>query len=203
MRSTAVKSDAGRELLVLGIVRRRPLSAYSIDRAVRNHSPLYRPFRQGNVYHLVRRLSEVGHLTKSAAKTKRGPSESKSVFGLSPAGERRFHHLLHDVLHDPQSSDAALEIALVLLGQLPRTEAAEMLRTRDKELAAQERRIKRLFGDMESRSAAAYLAGSHAVARVQSERRYLRARLRQLENPRWHPAWVLDDGPVNDPERRL
>lgn len=203
MRSTAVKSDAGRELLVLGIVRRRPLSAYSIDRTVRNHSPLYRPFRQGNVYHLVRRLTELGHLTRSAAKTKRGPSESKSVFALSAAGERRFARLLREVLSDPQASDSALEIALVLLGQLPRAEAARLLRARDHELAAAERRIKRLFGDMESRSAAAYLAGTHAVARLASERRYLRARLRQLENPRWYPEWISDDGPVSDPERRL
>jgi DNA-binding PadR family transcriptional regulator len=203
MRSTVPKSDAGRELLVLGMVRRRPLSAYSIDRAVRNHSPLYRPFRQGNVYHLVRRLTELGHLTKSAAKTKRGPSGSKSVFELSAAGERRFVRLLREVLNDAQTSDSALEIALVLLGQLPRAEAAQLLRSRDDELAAQERRIKRLFGDMESRSAAAYLAGTHAVARVQSERRYLRARLRQLRNPRWHPDWISDDGPVNDPDRRL
>ena len=203
MQSTAPKSDAGRELLVLGIVRRRQLSAYSIDRAVRNHSPLYRPLGQGNVYRLVERLHDAGYLSRSATKARRGPAPTKNVFELSVSGEKRFQGLLRRVLHDPQSNDSAVEIALVLLGQLPRLQATQMLAQRDGELAAQERRIKRLFGDVESRSGPGYLAGMHALQRVQSERRFLRARLRQMENPRWHPEWVLDDGPVVDPARRL
>ncbi len=203
MQSTALKPDIGRELLVLGIVRRQQLSAYSIDRAVRNHSPLYRPLGQGNVYHLVERLHVAGYLSRSATKARRGRSATKSVFDLSPSGEKRFQGLLRGVLHDPQAHDSALEIALVLLGQLTRSRATQMLAQRDDELAAQERRIKRLFGDMESRSGPGYLAGMHALQRVQSERRFLRGRLRQMENPRWHPEWVLDDGPVVDPKRRL
>ena len=203
MQSTAGKSDEGRELLVLGILRRRQLSAYSIDRAVRNHSPLYRPLGQGNVYHLVERLHDAGYLSKSTAKARRGRRASKSVFDLSPSGEKRFHALLRRVLGDPQPNDSALEIALVLLGQLPRSRAVELLAQRDNELTAQERRIKRLFGDVESRSGPGFLAGMHALQRVQSERRFLRASLKHIENPRWHPEWVLDDGPVVDPSRRL
>jgi hypothetical protein len=35
-----------RELFVLGVLRRNPASAYSIHKAMREHSPLYRSFKQ-------------------------------------------------------------------------------------------------------------------------------------------------------------
>ncbi|HZZ63872.1 MAG TPA: helix-turn-helix transcriptional regulator [Candidatus Baltobacteraceae bacterium] len=203
MQWTAVKPDAGRELLVLGVLRRQPLSAYSIYRALRDHSALYRPLGQGNVYHLVDRLEREGCLLRRTAKAQRGPRTSKNVFQLSALGENRFHQLLQRVVSDPQSSDSTLEIAIVLLGQIPRPRARQMLALRDDELAAQERRIKRLFGDMDSRSGPGSLAGNHALLRVQSERHFLRAALKKLVNPRWHPEWVLHDGPVVDPKRRL
>jgi len=44
-----VPTDPGRELLILGIRRRGPLSAYSLNAAVRGHAPLYRPLKHGNI----------------------------------------------------------------------------------------------------------------------------------------------------------
>lgn len=196
------RSDLGRELLILGIVRRNPMSAYSIDRTVRNHAPLYRPFRQGNVYHLADRLVEEGCFIRRAAKAKRGPMRTKDVLHLSGAGEVRFHALLRQILLDTQSGDAMLEVALVLLGQLHRAEAIQLLRERNAELERHERRLKRLFG-AEGRSGSAYLGASHATHRLQSERRFLREALRRLENVRWNPEWTIDDGPIVDASRKL
>ncbi len=182
-------TDAAHELLVLGIVRRQPLSAYSIDRAIREHSPLYRSLGKKNVYHVIDRLLRGRYLSKRRAKAKRGPRSTVNVLGLSALGEERFQELLRAVITDPQSGESALEIAMVLLGQLPRSSAARLLAQRDDELAAQERRIKRLFGDMNKRSGPGYLAGSHALLRAQNERRFLRAALKQMSNARWHAEW--------------
>jgi DNA-binding PadR family transcriptional regulator len=195
--------DPARELLVLGVVRRQPLSKYSIDRTVRRHTPLYRGLKKGNTYHLVERLAAAGYLHKSISRAKRGPAETKVTFQLSAAGEERFQKLLAWVIHDAQSGDPALEIGFVLLGQIPRAQALRLLVGRKAELARQEQRIQQFFGDADSRSGPAYIAGSHAVHRLQSEQRFLREMLKQVENPRWHPEWLMNDGAVLDPRRRL
>ncbi len=189
MQSTVVNSDAGRELLVLGILRRQPLSAYAVDHAVRNHSPLYRPLGRGNIYHLLDRLAKAGYLSRRTVRATRGRNENKGVFSLSASGEAHFIELLHHVFNDCQSSDSALEVAVVLLGQLTRAAAMEMLEKRDIEIQVHERRIKRLFGDVEKRSGPGSLAALHALSRMESERRFVRAAQKHLQNARWHGEW--------------
>ena len=183
-------SDVGRELLVLGILRGQPLSAYSVDKTVRLHSPLYRLLNRGNLYHFVHALADRGFLQSKIASAKRGPSASKTVFALSASGEKRFQELLERVMLDAQSQESTLEIAIVLLGALPRARGVALLRERDRELARQQRRVRRLFGDLEARSAPGFLAGTHALHALQSERTFLREALRRLQNRRWHPEWA-------------
>lgn len=182
--------DLGRELLVLGILRGQPLSAYAVDKAVRLHSPLYRLMNRGNVYHLIGRLADAGLLQRRSATAKRGPSATKTVYGLSSAGEKRFLEVLERLMLDAQCPESSFEIALVLLGQLPRSRGIVMLRERDRELARQERRVRRLFGDLDARSAPGFLAGTHALQALQSERTFLREALRRVQNRRWHPEWA-------------
>lgn len=193
----------GRELLLLGILRRSPLSAYSLDRVVREHAPLYRPFKYGNVYHSVAQLAGKGFLLTRTAKTQRGPQNTKTVFRLSASGERRFQALLKQIILDVQSPDPNLEVAYVLLGQLPRNEAADLLRERFTQVSEQERRLARLVGDIEKRSGGGYLGLSHTAHRLRSETAFLRKSIALLENPKWNPDWVRDDGPIVDPSRKL
>jgi len=196
-------NDAGRELLILGLLRRAPMSAYSLNRAVRGHAPLYRPFKHGNVYHAVLRLAGKGLLLGKTAQANRGPQNTKTVFRLSASGERRFHALLEQIITDTQAPDPALEIAYVLLGQLPRNDALKLLAQRAKHVLEQERRLSRIVGDVEKRSGSGYLAMSHTVQRLRSEERFLRDSIALLENPKWNAQWVRDDGPVIDPLRKL
>jgi len=183
-------TDAGRELLVLGILRRRPLSAYAVDKAVRQHSPLYRLMNRGNVYHLVARLTEAGYLQARSVAAKRGPSPAKAVYGLSAAGEERFLELHERLMLDAQSTESSLEIGLVLLGQLPRSRAIALLKKRDAELSRQEKRVRRLFGDLDERSGPGFLAGTHALQTLHGERSFLREALRRVQNVRWHAEWA-------------
>ena len=110
-------TDDGRDLLILGILRRSPMSAYALNRVVRAHVPLYRPFKYGNVYHALERLAARGYLLGRDVEAKRGPRDTKTVYRLSAAGERHFHRLLTAVIADVQTADPTLEIAYVLLGQ--------------------------------------------------------------------------------------
>lgn len=192
-----------RELFVLGVLRRNPASAYSIDKAMREHSPLYRSFKRGNLYSFVEALANTGLLERRHAESRRGPRKSKTIYRLTPSGERRFIELLHGVLIDVQSDDPTLETALVLLGQLPRDRATELLEERATNVAAHERRLSRLLGDMSDRAGSAYLSASHTLARLRGERRYLSDMIGLLRNPRWEPDWVLNDGPVVDRSRKI
>jgi DNA-binding PadR family transcriptional regulator len=196
-------AEPQRELFVLGLLRRRPASAYALDKAMRDHSPLYRSFRRGNLYSFVERLAASGLLEFEDAAARRGPHRSKTVYRLSAAGERRFAELLTAVMLDVQAEHAALETALVLLGQLSRERAAGLLTQRAEHVAAHERRLSRLRGDIKDRAGAAYLSASYALHRLRAERRYLGDALALLHDARWEPSWVLDDGPVVDASRKI
>jgi DNA-binding PadR family transcriptional regulator len=194
---SAKNADPHRELFVLGLLRRQPLSAYEMDVIMREHVPLYRRFRRGNLYQFVERLCGDGYLLRRNTAARRGPRESKAVYRLSSSGESRFRELLERVMTDVQSSDTELETAFVLLGQLPRDEALTLMLSRIREIESQERRLKRLFGDARGRGGAGYFAAAHAYHRMRSEHRFLEEALALLRDPKWEPQWVSDDGPTS------
>ncbi len=195
--------DPGRELLILGLLRRRPMSAYSLSRAVRRHAPLNRNFRGGNVYHAVAQLARRGLLLSKEAKARRGPAENKAIFRLSAAGERHFEALLKAMLRDTQTADWTLEIAYVLLGQFARQHALQLLAERSTEIVQQEKRLTRIWGNPDDRTGASYIAYLHTLSRLRAERRFLHDSIALLNDARWTPDWVRDDGSVEDPARRL
>ncbi|MDB5093475.1 MAG: hypothetical protein JWO85_1576 [Candidatus Eremiobacteraeota bacterium] len=195
--------DVARELLMLGLLRRAPLSAYEVDRAVRGHAPLYRGLKRGNVYHALARLAQARLLTVRTAKATRGPLATKTIYRLSVPGERHFRALLRTVLTDLQSTDTALEIAYVLLGQLPRDEALRLVCERRDVLAQHEGRLHRFFDDMVERGGSASIGAGHALHRARAEQRFLADTVKLLGNPRWEPAWVTDDGPISATARKL
>jgi DNA-binding PadR family transcriptional regulator len=195
--------DPHRELFILGLLRRQPLSAYAIDKIIRDHLPLYRRFNRGNLYQFVERLHQAGLLLRRATAARRGPRESKFVYRLSAGGDARFREVLARVITDVQSSDAALETAFVLLGQLRRDEALSLMRERMREIEGHERRLKRLFGEARERGGAGYFAAAHAYHRAGSERRFLQDAMRRLADQKWEPQWIADDGPITDLSRKL
>ena len=195
-------ADVSRELLILGMLRRAPLSAYDVELAVRAHAPLFRPLKRGNIYYTLDRLAEKKLLTRRSVPAQRGPQATKAVYRMAAPGERRFHELLRATLLDVQAPDAALEIAYVLLGQLPRDKSLELVRARHEAVQAHERRLRRLYGDVVKRGGAAYLSANHAFNRVRAEQRFLSESIELLRDGKWSPAWTSDDGPI-DADRRL
>ena len=187
-------ADPHRELFVLGLLRRAELAAYGVDRAMREHVPLYRRFSQGNIYQLVERLAEDGLLSRRAGAARRGPREQKWLYAPTAHGERRFQELLRAIMTDAQASDAALETALVLLGQLPREEALELVTARAGEVERQERRLKRIYGEEHGVGRGGAFTRLRIVHRMQSERRYLNEIARLLRDPKWEPNWLASYG---------
>ncbi len=185
--------EAGRELLILGILRRTPMSAYDLSRAVKMHGSLYRNLGRGNVYAQLRQLAQAGSISERRASASRGPSTTKTVYALTAGGRRRFDALMTEVMSDVQISDATLEVACVLLGQLSREAARENLTTRLDAMVAQERRLERLFGKREERSGAGELALMHTIARLRGEIGWLREAIALLRGGKWRTEWGVND----------
>ena len=185
--------EAGRELLMLGLLRRTPMSAYDLSRAVKMHGSLYRNLGRGNVYAQLAQLAQAGSISERRASASRGPSSTKTIYALTAAGRRRFDSLMTEVMSDVQISDATLEVACVLLGQLTREQAREHLVTRLDAIVAQERRLERLFGKREERSGAGELALTHAIAHLRGEIAWLRESIGLLRSAKWRPEWRADD----------
>lgn len=193
MATLAMAADPGRELLILGILRRGPVSAYTLARAVKMHGPLYTALARGNLYELLGGLERRGMVVRSNAPSQRGPRREKTIYGLSAAGRRRFEALLSKVLNDAQAPDPSVEVACVLLGALPRERAAELLRGRLQALVAHEKRLGRLFGNPEERSASGLLAMEHAAHRVRAEIEWTQRSLANVLDPKWKSSWVASD----------
>ena len=185
--------DAGRELLLLGILRRNPMSAYDLARTVKSHSSMYRAMARGNAYAQLAKLERDGLVLSRTAKATRGPRENKTIYRLSALGRARFDALLQVVFDDVQAPDATLEIACVLLGQLSRERARELLAKRLSLIAAQEKRLTRLLGKPEEHSGAAQLMMMHAVQRFRSEHSWLHEAIALLKSAKWQPQWISDD----------
>jgi len=192
----------GRELLILGLLRRNPLSAYFVAKAVRGHAHVYRWLRSGNVYHHLARLEDAGYLRMRSDTARRGPAPKRQIYSLSPKGERRFRGLLETIALDPQTPGSVVEIAYVLLGQLTRSDALELLVRRRAAILDHQKRVQRLL-DFERRGGAAFLAGTHAVNRLSAELSWLDTSIAHLRRPTWQPQWQQNDGPIEDPTRQL
>ena len=195
-------ADLSRELLILGMLRRAPLSAYDVELAVRAHAPLFRPLKRGNIYYTLDQLAARKLLARRNVPAQRGPQATKAIYRMAALGERRFHELLRSTILDVQSPDAALEIAYVLLGQMPRDESLELVEARHEAIAAYERRMRRLYGDVVKRGGAAYLSANRAFGRVRAEQRFLAESIALLRDAKWSPSWMSDDGPI-EADRRL
>ncbi len=185
--------DAGRELLILGILRRGPLSAYDITRAVKMHGPLYRALARGNIYEQLAQLEQRGMVIARSETATRGPRKTKTVYLLAPSGRRRFDTVIASVFNDPQIPDATFEVACVLLGQFSRDRARTFLTDRLAALAAHEKRLVRLYGKPEERSGAALLAMTHATSKVQADIAWTKTAISNLRNGKWKPEWISDD----------
>ncbi len=185
--------DAGRELLILGILRRGPLSAYDITRSVKMHGPLYRALARGNVYEQLAQLEANGMVVARSEPSKHGPRKTKNVYQLTAGGRRRFDTVISAVFNDPQTPDATFEVACVLLGQFPRDRAQGFLTQRLAALTAHEKRLVRLYGKPEERGGAALLAMTHATDRVRADIAWTKTAIANLRNATWKPAWTVDD----------
>ena len=169
-----------KELLVLGLLKMSPNSAYALHTIIQRHIPVYRQLKTTNVYYILSKLYKSGHVALRSEAGARGPSRTRSVYSLTTKGEKRFRESLEEVLTQARPVLPDIEIAAVLMGEIPSGEQRTLLERR---LAAvtdyRVRTIKR-FGDYRSRGVPAILAATHTLSMIEAEVNWLKNSLRLL-----------------------
>lgn len=114
------------DLIVLGILKKEPLSAYDIQKLV-EYRDISRWVRIStpSIYKKVLQLEEKGLLLGRAVKE--GKMPEKVVYSLTDAGEAEFERLMLDISCQPVHIFLDFNAVIVNLGSLPREEQRQCL----------------------------------------------------------------------------
>jgi DNA-binding PadR family transcriptional regulator len=168
-----------KELLLLGLLRRGPMSGYDLHRIVVAHGDLYADLKKGNVYYLLERLAGEGLLTVQTETKARGPRGERLIYALTAQGRTRFQELLGAVVSTYEPAHMGIEVAVIFLGALPDQEVRALLTRR--RVAVQERRAVATngFGAMPT-GLLEQLAQDHLLALMDAELAWIDRSLARL-----------------------
>ncbi len=173
-----------KELLVLGLLKMSPSSAYSIHTIVQRHTPLYQQLKRANVYYVLSKLAKSGHLVVHSEPSSRDTEKHRLIYSLSAKGEALFLSQLEEVVTRARPVLPDIEIASVLLGEISEAKAQNLLERRlDAVIDYQARTIKR-FGKYQTRGLPARLAATHTLRMIETEIRWLKESLRLYRSSR-------------------
>src|SRR5882672_3311184 len=123
-------------LLLLGLLLNHPRSGYELHRIVRAHGELYTDLKKANLYYLLDRLAREGYLRVKAEPGARGPRGERLVYSLTKKGRQRFIELVREILRTFEPAHTGVDVAVVFLAELPRSEALTLLLERHKIVSA-------------------------------------------------------------------
>ena len=159
-----------KRLLLLGFLRDGPLTGYEVNRLVAAHGDLFNDLKKGNVYYLLDRLAREGLVSVRSESGARGPRGERLVYSLTAAGRREIAALLRQELAAYAPVHSGIEVAMVLLDELPKAEAHALLRARLERVNATTERIRLALGESGSAPGS---GGDHMLMLADAERRWL------------------------------
>jgi DNA-binding PadR family transcriptional regulator len=119
-----------KELHILGLLLRGPLTGYAIHRIVVAHGELYTDLKKGNVYYLLDRMAAEGWLQVTTETGARGRRGERLLYAITDPGRQRFHELLRAVVRSYEVAHNGAEVGIVFLPYLPPAEAMSLLEER-------------------------------------------------------------------------
>ncbi len=122
-------ADAGeRELLLLGLLRRREMHGYQLSEFLETHLGMFFDLKKATAYNLLGKLEEVGWVTSREEKEGRRPV--RRVFSITPEGESAFQDLLRKVLPQYRYPAFPGNVPILFLDVLPYGEKMGLLKER-------------------------------------------------------------------------
>jgi DNA-binding PadR family transcriptional regulator len=167
-------------LLVLGLLRSRPLHGYELHRIVRAHGELYTDLKKANLYYLLDRLARDGYLDVQVEPGARGARGERLIYTITEKGRAYFEMLLRGVLRTYEPVHTGIDVAVVLLEHLPLNEAIELLDERHSIVAYRRSQVASGLGDSADHSLLESIAADHLLALIDSELAWIDRSLQRL-----------------------
>jgi DNA-binding PadR family transcriptional regulator len=175
-------------LFVLGLLLRRPMSGYEVQRILQlNRTDLWAGILSGSIYHALKKLETEGMVTLSA--TEQSGNRTRAIYAITPTGETEYRSLLRETWRSPSPHfPSGLYAALSFADDLPREEVLSLL---DMHIAALEDQLTAWnAGELEKGAVSGPLP-SHVGAIFDNGREHMHADLRFL----WHLRETLPSEP--------
>jgi len=158
-------------LVILGLLRERPLYGYEIKQIIEEHMSDWTSIAFGSIYFALDKLTAEQFVEKVGVEQE-GKRPSRSVYQISQAGRDEFVRLLREEWKQVERQYFSLDICLFFLGVLPLTEVQGYLQARRAALEAtlehlQAHRAEQLSNPAVPRLAAAIF--DHTFVHTQAE----------------------------------
>ncbi len=174
-----------KELLILGLAGSRgPISGYDIHRIVRAHGDFFTDLKKPNMYYLLGRLAQSGHLHVRAEPGTRGRRGERLLYKLTPKGRRRFHELLRLQLQRYDTVHTGIEVAIIFLSQLSKKRALTLMKQRAAVVQKHQRTAAQALANVSKRGTLAKISADHLLTLINAEVEWLKGAIATLERDR-------------------
>ncbi len=116
-------------LVILGLLRERPLYGYEIKQVIEERMGDWASIAFGSIYFALDRLAEDSFVEKVSVEQV-GKRPSRSVYQITQAGRERFMHLLRETWQQNDRQYYPIDICLFFIESLPIEEVKRHLRSR-------------------------------------------------------------------------
>ena len=139
-------------LVVLGLLLRRPMSGYEIQRLLElNQMEQWAGILPGSIYHALKKLEREGLITLRA--TEATGNRTRAIYAITPVGLEEFRRRLREAFRLPAPHfPASVYAALSFVDELPREEVVSLL---DEQISALEQQL--AAWDVGEQAKAAYI----------------------------------------------
>jgi len=170
-------------LVILGLLRERPLYGYEIKQIVEEHMGDWTNIAFGSIYFALRKLSEEGFVEQVAVEQE-GSRPSRTIYQITDAGRAEFLRLLREVWRGVERHYHTIDIGLAFMEALPVEEVRGYLQERIGQLEGIVRHIAEHQAEQMARQevpAAAAAVFDHGLVHFQAELAWTRDLLDRVE----------------------
>ena len=122
-------------LVILGLLRERPLYGYEIKQIIEEHMSDWTSIAFGSIYFALEKLADEKFVSKVQIE-QAGRRPSRSVFEISQTGREEFSRLLREAWQQVERQYFSIDICLFFLDSLPLEEVKRYLKMRQAGLQA-------------------------------------------------------------------
>jgi len=117
-----------RELLLLGLLRKREMHGYQLSEFMETHLALFFDIKKATAYNLLKKMEEKGWV--SSREEQEGKRPPRRVFAITLEGENLFQGLLREALPEYRRAAFPGNVPILFMDALPPEELKELLEHR-------------------------------------------------------------------------